>query len=42
MAAERGGPIELDNVLHAVRREYSKIDKLVTESEFGRHYGGRR
>jgi hypothetical protein len=41
-AAEHGGKIELDNVLHAVRREYSKIDKLVTESEFGRHYGGRR
>jgi hypothetical protein len=42
MAAERGCAIDLDSVLHAVRREYSKIDKLVTESEFGRHYGGRR
>ncbi|MCW5983255.1 MAG: ATP-binding protein [Bryobacteraceae bacterium] len=42
LAAERGGRIEFDDVLHAVHREYSKIDKLVTESEFGRHYGGRR
>jgi ATP-dependent 26S proteasome regulatory subunit len=42
LAAERGGRIEFDDVLHAVHREYSKIDKLVTESEFGRHYGGKR
>ena len=42
LAAERGGAIEFDDVLHAVRREYSKIDKLVTESEFGSHYGGKR
>lgn len=42
LAAHRGGTIEFDDVLHAVRREYSKIDKLVTESEFGEHYGGKR
>ena len=42
LAAERGGRIEFDDLLHAVRREYSKIDKLITESEFGRHYGGKR
>jgi hypothetical protein len=42
LAADRGGPIEFTDVLHAVRREYSKIDKLMTESEFGRHYEGRR
>ena len=42
LAADRGGRIEFDDVLHAVRREYSKIDKLMTESEFGRHYEPRR
>jgi hypothetical protein len=42
LAADRGGRIEFDDVLHAVRREYSKIDKLMTESEFGRHYEGKR
>jgi hypothetical protein len=42
LAAERGGRIEFDDVLRSVRREYSKIDKLVTESEFGRHYRGHR
>ena len=42
LAAEHGRRIEFDDVMHAVRREYSKIDKLVTESEFGRHYGGKR
>ena len=42
LAAERGDRIEFDDVLRSVRREYSKIDKLVTESEFGRHYGGKR
>jgi SpoVK/Ycf46/Vps4 family AAA+-type ATPase len=42
LAADRNGPIEFEDVLHAVRREYSKIDKLVTESEFGAHYGGKR
>ena len=42
LAAERGGAIEFDDLLHAVRREYSKIDKLVTESEFGSYYRGKR
>ncbi len=42
IAAGRQGSIELQDVLHAVRREYSKIDKLVTESEFGKYYGGMR
>jgi AAA+ superfamily predicted ATPase len=42
LAAARDGRIEFDDVLHAVRREYSKIDKLMTESEFGRHYEGKR
>ena len=35
LAAPEGRPISLDHVLHAVRREYAKIDKLVVESEFG-------
>src|SRR5262249_54804873 len=38
LAADRGCSIGPDEILHAVRREYAKIDKLVTESEFGHHY----
>jgi hypothetical protein len=26
------------HVMHAARREYAKIDKLVTEAEFGPYY----
>ena len=42
LAAEKGGSIGMDEILHAVRREYAKIDKLVTEAEFGRHYEVKR
>jgi AAA+ superfamily predicted ATPase len=35
LAAPEGEPISLHHVLHAARREYAKIDKLVVESEFG-------
>jgi ATP-dependent 26S proteasome regulatory subunit len=38
LAAGEGSPIDMAHVLHAARREYSKIDKLLTEAEFGRHY----
>jgi hypothetical protein len=39
LAAPDGGPIALHHVLHAARREYAKIDKLVVESEFGPFFG---
>ncbi|HEX8615991.1 MAG TPA: ATP-binding protein, partial [Thermoanaerobaculia bacterium] len=41
LAAADGGSIEERHVMHAVRREYAKIQKLVTETEFGRHFRGR-
>jgi hypothetical protein len=42
LAASDGGAIEERHVMHAVRREYAKIQKLVTETEFGTHYRERR
>jgi RecA/RadA recombinase len=41
LAAADGSGIEERHVMHAVRREYAKIQKLVTETEFGPHYRGR-
>ena len=38
LAAGQGAPIGMDQVLQAARREYAKIDKMVTETEFGRYY----
>ena len=38
LAASDGVAIAMDHVLAAARREYSKIDKLMLESEFGRYY----
>jgi AAA+ superfamily predicted ATPase len=37
LAAGGGAGIGMEHVLHAARREYAKIDKLITESEFGAH-----
>jgi len=37
LAAREGGNIRMEHVLHAARREYAKIDKLITETEFGSH-----
>ncbi len=37
LAAGENTPIRMDHVLHAARREYIKIDKLLTEAEFGSH-----
>jgi SpoVK/Ycf46/Vps4 family AAA+-type ATPase len=42
LAASDGGAIEERHVMHAVRREYAKIQKLVTETEFGTHYRERK
>jgi len=39
-ASETG--ITMQHIAHAARREYAKIDKLVTEAEFGEHFGNGR
>jgi ATP-dependent 26S proteasome regulatory subunit len=38
LAVGEGANIRMEHVLHAARREYVKIDKLITEAEFGSHY----
>ncbi len=38
IAAGEGKNIDTPHVLHAARREYAKIDKLLTEAEFGSHF----
>jgi SpoVK/Ycf46/Vps4 family AAA+-type ATPase len=38
LAAAGDRPIGMQHVLSAARREYTKIDKLVLESEFGRYF----
>ena len=37
LAAGQGSNIRMEHVLHAARREYAKIDKMLTEAEFGTH-----
>ena len=39
LAASEGVSISMAHVMHAARREYAKIDKLMTEAEFGPYYG---
>ena len=38
LAAAESRPIGMEHILHACRREYAKIDKLVAEAEFGPYY----
>ena len=38
LAAGQKTNIGLEHVLYAARREYTKVDKLITEAEFGEHY----
>ncbi len=38
LAAQQQTTIQMKHVLHAARREYAKIDKLLTEAEFGPQY----
>lgn len=38
LAADTGGKIGMEQVMRAVYREYVKIDKLITPSEFGGYY----
>jgi len=35
LAASDGSAIEMAHLRHAARREYAKLDKLITEAEFG-------
>ena len=37
IAAETGGPIGMIHIIHAAKREYQKLGKLITEGDFG-HY----
>jgi SpoVK/Ycf46/Vps4 family AAA+-type ATPase len=38
LAASGNQPISMSHVAHAVRREYTKIDKMITSAEFGAYY----
>jgi hypothetical protein len=38
LAASEGGSVGMPHVMHSARREYAKIDKLITEAEFGSFY----
>ncbi|HYC93808.1 MAG TPA: ATP-binding protein [Thermoanaerobaculia bacterium] len=38
LAAADGGVVNEKHIVHAARREYAKIQKLVTPNEFGRHF----
>lgn len=38
LAADAGAPIRLEHVMWAARREYAKIEKLMSEAEFGAYY----
>ncbi len=40
LAAAEKTPIAMKHVMHAARREYAKLDKLITEAEFGAYYDG--
>ncbi len=42
LAASEPASIGMPHVMHAVRREYAKINKLITEAEFGPFYQGAR
>jgi SpoVK/Ycf46/Vps4 family AAA+-type ATPase len=38
LAASDGGPLSMTHVMRAARREYAKIDKMMTEGEWGSYY----
>ncbi|MCX6674689.1 MAG: AAA family ATPase [Methanothrix sp.] len=37
LAADEGSAISMGHIMHAARREYAKIGRLVTEAELGKH-----
>jgi AAA+ superfamily predicted ATPase len=38
LAASEGGPLGMVHIMRAARREYAKIDKMITEGEWGPYY----
>lgn len=42
VAAEAGGPISMVHLIHATKREYQKLGKLITEADFGRYHAATR
>ncbi len=38
LAASENGPIGMAHLMRAARREYAKIEKMITETEFGAYY----
>jgi len=38
LAAGESQALNMDHVMHATRREYAKIDKMITEAEWGSNY----
>jgi ATP-dependent 26S proteasome regulatory subunit len=38
LAAEEGKPISMNHIMCSAKREYAKIDKLLSEAEFGQYY----
>lgn len=42
LAANEDISIGMTHVMHATRREYGKMEKLMTEAEFGRYYSTKR
>jgi hypothetical protein len=39
LAASEGEAVAMRHVMHAARREYGKIDKMLVPAEFGEYYG---
>jgi hypothetical protein len=38
LAAQDGGTIKMENVIRALKREYQKIGKLCTKSDFAQYF----
>ncbi len=39
LAAEESGVIRMEHVIKAAKREFQKIGKVCSQSEFGKYYG---
>jgi hypothetical protein len=37
LAAPAGSPVRMEHVLHAARREYQKLEKMLPPGDFGLH-----
>lgn len=38
LAAKEGVPIDMNHIMRSAKREYAKIEKLLSEDEFGKYY----